>query len=276
MQFSIITPGFRSSPWLRLCVESVADQGVSLEHIVQDAGSDDGTLEWLTRDTRVRAFVEKDQGMYDALNRGFRRSGGEILAWLNCDEQYLSGALRQVADRFATDPALDMLFGNVVMIDSRGDYLWHRKMQVPMKYHTWTCHLSTLSCGMFFRRRILFERNAFFNSSLRDVGDGEWMLRLMQQGIRMGILGEFTSAFTQTGANMSAAPNARREARELRSTAPLWARAARPLLILHHRLRRWAGGMYRQRPFSYEVFTRESPRKRVRKHVEQPRFRSAS
>ena len=41
--------------------------------------------------TRVRAFVEKDQGMYDAVNRGLRRATGEMLAYLNCDEQYLPG-----------------------------------------------------------------------------------------------------------------------------------------------------------------------------------------
>ena len=61
MDFSIITPSYRSSQWLRLCVASVADQeGVTHEHIVQDAGSDDGTQDWLSQDKRVKAFIEKD------------------------------------------------------------------------------------------------------------------------------------------------------------------------------------------------------------------------
>src|SRR5690348_16281526 len=96
MTFSIITPSFRNSDWLKLCIASVADQGVTAEHIVQDAGSDDGTQEWLLKDARVRAFAEKDGGMYDAVNRGLRRATGEILAYLNCDEQYLPGALSTV------------------------------------------------------------------------------------------------------------------------------------------------------------------------------------
>src|SRR5258708_5193184 len=83
--FSARTPSFRNSQWLKLCVASVADQGVELEHIVQDAGSDDGTLDWLPRDPRVKPFVESDQGMYDAINRGLRRANGEILSYLNCD-----------------------------------------------------------------------------------------------------------------------------------------------------------------------------------------------
>ena len=85
MQFSIVTPSFRNSQWLKLCIASVADQqGVEFEHIVQDACSDDGTQDWLPYDRRVRAFIEKDSGMYDAINRGYRRAQGEILAHLNC------------------------------------------------------------------------------------------------------------------------------------------------------------------------------------------------
>ena len=63
MRFSVVTPSFRQSQWLKLCVASVADQGVEVEHIVQDACSDDGTLDWLLTDPRVKAYSEKDAGM---------------------------------------------------------------------------------------------------------------------------------------------------------------------------------------------------------------------
>src|SRR5580704_14991665 len=122
MQFSIITPSFRNSNWLKLCIASVADQGVEVEHIVQDAGSDDGTLDWLSKDSRVKAFVEKDAGMYDAVNRGLRRASGEILAYLNCDEQYLPGALAAVSDFFTARPNVDVVFGDFIATDSKGDY----------------------------------------------------------------------------------------------------------------------------------------------------------
>lgn len=270
MRFSIVTPSYRSSAWLRLCIASVADQGVSVEHIVQDAGSDDGTLDWLTRDPRVKAFVERDQGMYDAIDRGLRRAEGDIFAWLNCDEQYLPGALRAVETFFERRPEIDVLFGDVVMVDPKGAYLWHRKMQTPLKYHTWTCHLSTLSCAMFFRRRIIADWGVRLDPRWRDAGDGEWMVRLLRRGARMAVLGQFTSAFTQTGANMSAGPNAQRENRELRLTAPAWARALRPCWIAQHRLRRFLGGMYSQQPFAYEVFTQEDPGHRRRFEVSRP------
>jgi glycosyltransferase involved in cell wall biosynthesis len=270
MRFSIVTPSFRQGQWLRLCIASVADQDIPQEHIVQDAGSDDGTLDWLPGDARVTAHIEKDSGMYDAVNRGLRRARGEFLAYLNCDEQYLPGALRRVEDYFDAHPRVDVLFGDVVVADENGDYVAHRKMQVPLKYHTWTCHLSTLTCGTFFRRSLV-ERGFLFDASWRSGGDGEWMVRLLQAGVPMAAPGFFTSVFTRTGANLGTGPVAVSEANRLRATAPLWARIARPVLILHHRLRRWTGGMYQQEPFSFEIYTKSNPEVRQLKQVRQPR-----
>lgn len=270
MLFTIITPSYRNSDWLRLCVASVADQRAEHEHIVQDAGSDDGTLEWLAKDRRVELHVERDEGMYDAINRGLRRARGDLVAYLNCDEQYLPGTLVEVAEFFRKNPEVDVLFGNIVMVDQQGRYLQHRKVQVPLRLHTWVVHLSTLSCAMFFRRRIVSELGNYFNPRWRAVGDGEWMLRLIENDIRMAALGRFTSTFTFTGNNLGQASSSQREALELRQTAPGWVRAIRPLLILHHRLRRWRGGMYSQPPFSYAVYTKASPLERQVIEVKAP------
>ena len=274
MRFSIITPSFRSSAWLKLCLASVADQAVLVEHIVQDAGSDDGTLDWLLQDRRAKVFVEKDQGMYNAINRGLRRASGDILAYLNCDEQYLLGALQHVAVFFEQHPEIDVVFGDIVMVDPHGQYLYHRKVQTPLKYHTWTCQLSTLSCAMFFRRRLVFDHGLFFEPRWRAAGDGEWMVRLLQRRTKMAALGKFTSAFTCTGVNMSAGENARRERHELFQSAPAWARGLKPLFILHHRLRRLFGGMYSQKPFWYGIFTSTSLDQRQRHEVTHPTFRA--
>ncbi len=273
MRISIITPSFRNSDWLKLCVASVADQEVEVEHIIQDAGSDDGTLDWLLQDKRVRTFVEKDAGMYDAINRGLRRATGDVLAWLNCDEQYLPGALASVMKIFEANPQIDMLFGDIVFVNDQCAYAGHRKVQVPLLYHTWTCHLSTLSCATFFRRRVVFDGDEFFDPRMRDSGDGEWMVRLLRRRVRMAVLGRFTSVFTLTGDNMSQKPNSLREARELHRTAPAWARFAKPGIILHHRLRRLAGGMYSQQPFSFSLYTRSSPAGRELREVRQPTIR---
>jgi glycosyltransferase involved in cell wall biosynthesis len=273
-QFTIATPSFRSSKWLKLCIASVADQeGVTLEHIVQDAGSDDGTLDWLPKDQRVHTFVEKDSGMYDAVNRAWRRARGEFLAYLNCDEQYLPGALKQVANYFATHQEVDILFGDVVVVGPDGEYRFHRKVLPPTLYHTWVCHLSTLTCATFIRRSFIESENLYFDSKLRDVGDGEWMVRTLKRGAKAASLGRFVSVFGDTGVNMSTKPNAIREVRELRQAAPAWVRRLRPLWILQHRLRRAVAGIYSQDPFSYHVYTLEHPERREAFRVERSTFR---
>lgn len=270
MRVSIVTPSFRNSDWLKLCIASVADQGGDVEHLVQDGGSDDGTLDWLPHDSRVRAFVEKDAGMYDAINRGLRRASGDILGYLNCDEQYLPGALDAVREFFAAHPEVDMVFGDVVVVDAQGDYLFHRKMVPPQLAHTWVCHLSTLTCATFFRRRLLTEMNLYFDPAWRAIGDGVWMVGALQRGVRMAALHRFTSTFANTGGNLSLNPKAHAEAQRFAAQAPAWMRVTKPFLKVQHRLRRWAAGVYSQAPFDYALFTPASPAQRVTHHVSAP------
>jgi glycosyltransferase involved in cell wall biosynthesis len=272
MRFSIITPSFRSSAWLKLCIASVADQGVELEHIVQDSLSDDGTLDWLLSDRRVQAHAEKDAGMYDAVNRGLQKSKGDLLAYLNCDEQYLPGTLQAVAGYFDAHPEIDVLFADCLVVDAKGECLCYRKVQVPFKYHTMVSHLQTFTCSMFFRRTIIDDHGLFFDSKWRDVGDGDWVLRLLEAKMRLGILRRFTSTFTDTGANMNLSANATREKQAMANLAPSWARKLEFALVWQHRLRRLLGGIYRQKPFDYEIYTLASPDRRVAHHVEHPTF----
>lgn len=270
MKFSVITPSFRNSEWLKLCIASVADQNVEVEHIVQDAGSDDGTLEWLPPDKRVKVFVEKDRGMYDAVNRGLRRAQGDILSYLNCDEQYLPGTLKAVGEYFQKNPGVKILFADFIAVDAGGNYLFHRKVQKPLLHHTWVVHLQTFTCATFFRRSLIDDDGMFFNPDWRYGGDGEWMVRILRKGISMGVMRRFTSTFGITGGNMSVSPQALKETEKLAKSAPVWVQKLRPLFILHHRMRRAVGGIYSQKPFTFELFTRESPNRRVRRQVDHP------
>ena len=239
-----------------------------MEHIVQDAGSDDGTLDWLPQDKRVRAFVEKDQGMYDAVNRGLRRASGDILAYLNCDEQYLPGALARVQDYFEQHPQVDVLFADAIIVDPQGKYLCHRQACLPLKYHTLVSNnLALLTCATFFRRSLIDRHNLFFNAGLKDVGDAEWIVRLIDRNFPMGLLKSFTSVFTDTGANMNLLPNAQREKRELFDSVPFWVQRATPLIVLHHRCRRLLAGHYFSRKLTYSLYTLQNSQTRVTAEV---------
>jgi glycosyltransferase involved in cell wall biosynthesis len=272
VRFSVVTPSFRQSQWLKLCVASVSDQGVAVEHIVQDSCSDDGTLDWLLTDARVKAFPEKDAGMYDAVNRGLRRASGQILSYLNCDEQYLPGALQAVADYFERHPKVEMLFGDALVVGPKGEFLCYRKVQKPSKHHVMVSHLPTFTSSTFFRRSILDQHGLFFDTKWRDAGDAEWVLRALEKGVRIGILGKFLSAFTDTGANMNMGPNAQREKKLMAQMAPAWARKMALGLVWRHRLNRLVRGAYRQKPFDYAIYTLAGANGRVAHHVEHPTF----
>jgi len=270
MKFSIITPSFRNSQWLKLCIASVADQeGVELEHIVQDSCSDDGTQDWLPRDQRVKAFMEKDSGMYDAVNRGYRRATGDILAYLNCDEQYLPGALRMIHDFFAAHPRIEVVLAGTIVTDGTGKYICHRHSLTPHPLHFWF-RFPVLTCALFLRRSVIHERGIFFDPRWRDLGDGIWVLALMKNRVPMAVCNTFTSVFADTGENMNLKPNAIREKEEMTAMAPAWVRALKPVWIVHHRLRRLAAGHFHLQPTSYSIYTLNSPEQRVKFEVLKP------
>lgn len=270
MKFSIITPSFRNSEWLKLCIASVADQqGVELEHIVQDSCSDDGTQNWLPHDPRVRAFIEKDQGMYDAVNRGYRRATGDILAYLNCDEQYLPGALAAVQKFFQANPGVDVALAGSIITDGDGKYICHRQLMVPNRHHIWF-RFPILTSSIFIRRSVIAERKIFFDTRWRDLGDFHWVLALMRAGVPMAVCNTFVAVFADTGENMNLKPNAIREATETRTMIPPWLRLLRPLWILSHRLRRLRAGHFNLAPTCYQIYTKQSPAHRVEFVVSKP------
>ena len=89
---------------------------------------------------------------------------------------------RTVDRFFRSEPSVDVVFGDVVVVNAEGESLFHRKVQTPMTYHTWVSHLPALTCAMFFRRRVIDKYGVFFDPRLRDVGDADWVLRLLRRG----------------------------------------------------------------------------------------------
>lgn len=103
MKISVVTPSLNQAPFIERTIESVLAQtgDFVLEYLVMDGGSTDGTLDILERYRgRAEFTVGKDDGQSDALNRGFARTTGDVLCWLNSDDMFLPGALARVAEAF--------------------------------------------------------------------------------------------------------------------------------------------------------------------------------
>jgi glycosyltransferase involved in cell wall biosynthesis len=256
--FSVITPSFNMLPYLQRCASSVSDQGVDVEHIVIDGGSRDGTPQWLGSRPDIVSVVERDRGMYDAVNKGLRRAGGEFVSYLNCDEQYLPGALNAVAAYFRSNPDVDIVFGHALIVNPDCRLLSYRKGYPPRWWYILSSHLYVLSCTMFMRRRVIDE-GMEFDTAWRDVGDAEFVVRALRCGYRAAVMRRYLAAFTMTGANMSAGSNAKSEAARLRRSAPRWARALRLPLDALRRVEKAASGAHRERfPLSYELYVNSS------------------
>ena len=126
---SVVTPSFNMLNYLQRCCASVADQEyVTHEHIVVDGGSTDETPEWLSCLASLISQSQRDNGMYDAVNRGFRLARGEIVSHLNCDEQLLPDTLHFVRRFFREHPEVDVLFGDILAVRPDGGLIAYRKM----------------------------------------------------------------------------------------------------------------------------------------------------
>ena len=270
MDFTIVTPSFRQLEQLACCIASIADQeGVSVEHIVQDGGTE-GFEEfakrmgkrWPDRPTYRRVMIsEPDHGMYDAINRGLKKATGEICAYLNCDEQYLPCVLKKVLHRFHQSQETDLFLGDVVVVDSQGEPVCHRKMIRPGLAHTWTCHFGALTAGIFFRRQVI-DQGACFDTSYRAAADAEWFVRILRAGLRVGLLGFTTSTFMEAGNNLGLSPTALMERERLTRSAPVWMRWLRPWWVLWHRIRRLVAGAHVADDLTYEIFLAHQPHRR--------------
>ncbi len=199
--------------------------------------------------------------MYDAINRGLQRAQGNICAYLNCDEQYLPGTLSRVEGFFGSNPEIDVLFGDAVLLNEECLPISYRKAVLPTISHLRASHLPTLSCSMFFRRRLL-DRGFFFDPALKDVGDAAWVENLLAAKVKFATLPRALGCFAFTGSNRSTLPEAKKEGRRRAESGRALARAA---IIARHRIAKALCGAYLPRRVTVSVFSLQSPERRVTK-----------
>jgi glycosyltransferase involved in cell wall biosynthesis len=264
VKISIVTPSYNQLDYLKLCAASVADQvGVEFEHIVQHTGNPDDLKDWVKSWKKMRLFLETDTGMYDAINRGLRRATGDICSYLNCDEQYLPGTLGKVAHFFETHPNVDVLFGDVILINQHGRPLSYRRAILPTLDHVQLVHLNTPTCATFFRRNLL-DRGFYFDPKWKVIGDAVWMENLLKNKVMMATTREPLAVFTFTGKNLGATARSNLETLERQGSARR-NRFKRLVAVVLHRLRKALAGAYRRRYLDIELYTTDAPNKRQRR-----------
>lgn len=123
---SIITPSFNQAAFLEQTIQSVLNQNYSqIEYIVIDGGSTDGSVDIIKKyqDHLTWWVSEPDEGQADAINKGLNHARGQIVGWLNSDDYYLPGAIKDAVSILTHQPDLGMVFGDAITIDQEGKTL---------------------------------------------------------------------------------------------------------------------------------------------------------
>ena len=180
---SVLVPSFNSGQFIAPAIQSALNQlGFSVEVLVQDGGSTDGTQAVLADvdDDRVHVIYEKDGGQADALNRALARARGEFILWLNADDLLRPNSVGVLLDA-ARSNGHDIVYGDFDIIDEHGDVIKPYKSAPLDRRRLFRYGVYIFSGSVLLRRRFLEEIGGF-NAALHYCMDYELYLRVAAAG----------------------------------------------------------------------------------------------
>lgn len=164
---SIVTPSYNQAAFLEECIDSVLSQGYpNLEYVIMDGGSTDGSVEIIKKYEKYLTYWQSrpDGGQYQAINKGFRHTRGEIMTWLNSDDKFHPLAFAKAASVFMTYAEVQWLTGRHNHWDTTGRLCWfddHSQVLSRRK------HLNG-----FFDRPFIQQEGTFWRRSLWQASGG--------------------------------------------------------------------------------------------------------
>ena len=204
---TVVTPVRNQVPYLGENLDSVAALATPHEHLVIDGGSDDGTVELLEDrdDDRLAWTSEPDRGQTHAVNQGFERARGDLIAWLNGDDAYIPEAVDRAVAYLKANPEVSAIYGGQTYVNAEGEEI---RTFVPKRF-SWRRYLylndNVPSQTVIFRRELL-EREGGLDESYADAADYDFYLRIFREGrvepIREPLVRFRYHAESKTGSNI--------------------------------------------------------------------------
>lgn len=197
-RISIITPNFNGGGYLEQTIQSVLNQNYpNLEYIIIDGGSTDDSLKIIREyESKLAYWVsEEDNGLYHAIQKGFEKSTGEIMAWINSDDFYAKGAFSIVAELFSNFKYVNWLMGKPAAYDEKGRTTFIHDLKRWSKFNYYSGDYEWIQQESIFWRRTLWNKvNCEINTSLKYAGDFDLWMRFFRHD-KLFVLNSLLSGF---------------------------------------------------------------------------------
>ena len=208
---SVVTVCYNADIFIENAIGSVLSQSYkNIEYIIVDGNSQDSTMKIVHKykDRISKIICEKDNGIYDAMNKGVAASTGDILYFLNADDEFYSDTVvEEVVDEFWKDQKVEIIYGNIILTTGPMDFIQYTPNIHNMIINRKGDFLARpFAQQRVFARRRVFERVGLFNAKYRINGDLDWLLSCYEKSIDMRYINKFI-------ANMFAGGVSSRESR---------------------------------------------------------------
>jgi len=183
LKITIVTPVFNNVMYLEETIDSVLSQKYpNIEYIIQDGGSTDGSVEIIKKYQKYISYWESiaDNGMYDAVEKGFARGSGEVMGWINSDDRLLPGSLYVINKLFSDLPSVNWISGLKCTLEKSGMLI---RAVIPDKYTriNFLYGRSTIQQeSTFWRRRLWIQAGGCFNKAFKYASDVELWARFFE------------------------------------------------------------------------------------------------
>lgn len=179
-KISIITPSFNQKDFLEKTILSIINQQYSnFELIIIDGGSTDGSVDIIKKyENYIYYWIsEKDAGQTSAINKGLKMATGDWVCWQNSDDIFIDGCFNELADVVNINPELNLIFGNLILID-HNDNIIRKINYVQPTFNSIFHEGMVISNQCAFWKRTIHDKIGFLNENFSYAFDFEWFLRL--------------------------------------------------------------------------------------------------
>lgn len=200
IKFTIITCTYNAETVLERTLESVREQTYPhIEHLIIDGNSKDGTMtmvdDYITECEEshsqhvVKAISERDNGLYDAMNKGIKMAAGDYLIFLNAGDKLREPGTLEAVVASLDEPkeAVGVIYGDTDIVDDEGHFIRKRRLSPPEKLTWKSFKEGMLVCHQSFYARADIAKSNLYSMEYRISADVDWCIRIMKEADVKGL-----------------------------------------------------------------------------------------